>query len=206
MDEILPSPYKGEPGRPKKSVRKRKPTDGSVAITHAGREELAWFLASPRKQREYHSIAEFTEKKINLPGCAAVSTQTVYRWAVRADVLARAGWLVRTHKREGTLIAQREWVAIVEAQVERAKKGDLKAAEFCWKLAWPKSFEGEDPDSEMTLEEAIRATENVGKSPSWCVHEFDASEQPEPATRAEKTDAEEKETASASDLLLAHKS
>jgi len=36
----------------------------------------------------------------------------------------------------GAVVASREWPAIVAKMVEKAKRGDIRAAEFCREIAW----------------------------------------------------------------------
>ena len=91
---------------------------------------------------------------------------TAYRWQRNINVLRRAECLSRKNKLIGDLIARRGWPSIVAAQVASAKRGHTAAARFCERRAWPED-QVESPLSNISLNEAIRASENSGDVSEW---------------------------------------
>lgn len=123
------------------------------------KETLAQFLAAPDDLREFESIT-------SLASHLKISRATIYRWTKDPAVLRRAEHLSLQNKLAGDLFARREWLPIMRKVVERAKSGDIQAAKFCAACAWPEST---GVGQGLTIEEALRMTENEGESPSFAV-------------------------------------
>jgi transposase len=120
----------GAPDGPRKN--RRKYYDGQEPLEFLGHEAAAWFLAFPKAQRDFMSIAALA-KHFN------VTRVTVYRWIQDIDVMKRADSLSLQNKIAGNLAARREYVSIIEKAVEMAKEGNIKAMEFCADRAFPEN-------------------------------------------------------------------
>jgi hypothetical protein len=107
---------------------------------------------------------------------------TIYRRAERADVMQRTKWLLEKSMRLGDLIASREWPGIIQAQVDAALKGDVRAARFCEKRAWRQSSNS----GFMMAEPRIEVATILG----WLSAEINAATQEEELDLAEDPETE----------------
>jgi hypothetical protein len=74
-------------------------------------------------------------------------------------------WLSMRNKLAEDLVVRREYPTIMEKAVDMAKKGTIRAMEFCADRAWPEDQELED---EMTLSEMLRESMAMPHAmPTW---------------------------------------
>jgi hypothetical protein len=141
----------GAPDGPRKN--RRKYYDGQEPLEFLGHEAAAWFLALPKAQRDFKSIAALA-KHFN------VTRVTVYRWIQDIDVMKRADSLSMQNKIAGNLAARREYVSIIEKAVEMAKEGNIKAMEFCADRAFPEDKQAKKSGiSSLSLPEVLERAE-----------------------------------------------
>ena len=139
------------PDGPRKD--RRKYYDGQEPLEFLGHEAAAWFLALPKAQLDFKSIAALA-KHFN------VTRVTVYRWIQDIDVMKRADSLSMQNKIAGNLAARREYVSIIEKAVEMAKEGNINAMKFCVDLAFPEDKQAKKSGiSSASLEEVLERAE-----------------------------------------------
>lgn len=105
---------------------------GTEPLEYPELEAVAEFLATPRSVREIKTFKELAEH-------LGVSRMTVYRWTNDEDVLMRVRHLLAHSEFRGDLEIRRSWDRIVRALIRAAVNGDVKAANFCERRAWPKN-------------------------------------------------------------------
>jgi hypothetical protein len=150
-DDSNGGPSENRPASPDGAPTKsRRNYDGSRPLKYPGYEAVAQYMAAPKQQRRFKSVAALAKR-------FGVSRITMYRWAQHPDVVRRTEWLSVQNMVLGDLIACREWPAIMRAQVAAALAGDSRAAIFCQKRAWPEHLN----HSGITLEDAIKGAINV---------------------------------------------
>ena len=103
---------------------------GSEALPDHGHEDLAQWMATPKKLRR---MKQYEFAKLN-----GVVPKTICDWENRPDVIARAAFLTRMSKERGQIIVWREWPNIVEKQTDKALGGHDWSAEFCKEVGYPK--------------------------------------------------------------------
>ena len=111
--------------------------DGSQPLGFPAHEALAQHLSSPKSVRQFKSDSD-------LAAHFKITRMTVFRWKREPDVIERALWLSMKNKLAGELIVRVEWPEIVERAVAMAKGGNVRAMEFCFKLAWPNNAQIDD--------------------------------------------------------------
>jgi hypothetical protein len=145
-----------------------KNRDRTHPLNNPSQEAVAQFFAAPDCLRDFTSVSA-------LASHLKVSRMTIHRWEKAPHVRRRVEHLSLQNKFVGDLFLRREWKPIVEKAVEKAKGGDVAAMRFCADWAWPKSS---IVDTDLSLSEAIRMTENKGNVPSWLLERRAAQENP----------------------------
>jgi hypothetical protein len=118
-------------GAPPRSRKSRSENyDGHQPLEYSGLEAVAWHLATPKSLREFKSDSDLARH-------FHVARITIHRTKKDIDVIKRAHWLSMRNKLAGDLILRCEYPSIIEKVVELAKKGNIKAMDFCADPAFP---------------------------------------------------------------------
>ena len=135
--------------------RKNRPENyhGWEPLAFLGHEAAAWFLAFPKKLKEFKSIAALAKH-------FSVTRKTVHCWMRDIDVLKRAEWLSETNKIIGKLVIRRACAGLSEKLVEMGMGGDIAAIKVCMDIALREDKQTEKSRlSSASLEEVLERAE-----------------------------------------------